>query len=301
YIDGGDAIDIFDTSGGRITSYGELLQVRWSAHHSGILFREYHGLNSICIYDDILAARRAYDCETLETWQDRQHTKILDYQWSLDGKKVIFNYVQDDQKGGGLCIVDAEDVKKLHIDCPIKKTVTNGSFNGVYYPQPANTYGYFSYNTGLIMGESSDADLLRETGLCLLNQTDYTVDCVSDHVLPADTYYDRAAMSPSGHMLAMLYTGQHFERHDGACFIDLQTGKVVCPDSSVTYTFADTYGWSPDSRFFLVIFTSTGVYSDDKTGASAGLYDVEAGTYRDEGSVTFENNVNPLWRPALQP
>jgi hypothetical protein len=134
-----------------------------------------------------------------------------------------------------------------------------------------------------------------------MSHDDYTVDCFTDRVLSADTYSSTILGSPSGDTLAVMYTGQGFDPRDGACFADLQTGAVDCPDSEAIYGFIDTYGWSPDSRFFLVIYTGYGPLSHDKTSARFGIFDTVTGTYRDEGHATYENSLSGLWRPPLNP
>jgi hypothetical protein len=296
-VDGGDSVEIYDASGKFQFSLGELWQVRWSARHGRVLYREYYDNDSICILDTKSPNLRDYNCDFFKTWQSQQHNQIRDYQWSLDGQKIIFTYVREDKRAGGLCVVDAET---LTIDCPIKKALTEGTFRGSYRYQPENVYGFFSYNNGFNISEPSDQDIARETGLCLVNQRDYRVDCVTDRVLPAGTYYSETSLSPSKHLAAMMYTAPNFTHHDGACIIDLQSGAVNCPDTSKIYGLIDTYGWSPDNRFFLVMY-GYGRSSDDKSNSSFGIFDIEAGTYRDQGYAMHEHNISELWRPLLKP
>jgi hypothetical protein len=262
-----------------------------------MLSRGYYDQATICIDNNILPDQSDDDCDLLTDWQHTQHSQIRDYRWSLDGQKIIFNYVSEDQQSGGLCIVDTE---ALSIDCPIQKQVTDGIFNGAYRERPENNYGFFTYNNGSPLEDFGDYDSLYETGLCLVNQYDYSVDCVTDHELPVDAYFSGVSLSPSHDLLALLYTGQHFMPPSGACIIDLQQGTTVCPDTSSVSLIMDTFGWSPDSRFFLTIF-SYGPGSDDKSTANAGIFDVQAGTYRDEGYVVYENTISNLWRPLLEP
>jgi hypothetical protein len=298
YEGGGDQVDIFDTNGELLNSYTDLQQVRWSPQHSRMLYRDYYDDSIICIRDTESPNWSDKDCDFLEGWQSTNHSRVLNYQWSLDGKAVIFSYVQDDEQGGGLCVAQGTG---LRIKCPIQRKFTNPDhhFFGIYDDQPNATYGLFYYLDGVSSDEYDNTP--REKGLCLVNQTDYTVDCITDHLLPSDTYERDTTVSSSGDWLALMYAGQGDTRHEGACMVNLQNATANCSDIPEDDGYIDTVGWSPSSRFFLVINAAYGRGGDDKTFSQFGIFDAETGAYRDEGFALYETNIPSLWRPSLQP
>lgn len=269
---------------------------RWSPQHHLMLYREmYFEEQPICLMNVENYARET-NCDFLQEWEAENQGEIRDFQWSDDGAKIIFTYTDEMHQSGGLCVADAAS---LAINCPIQKTVTAGTFGGYYSHQAGNAYGYYMHFNAPPEGERWDYDVLREAGLCLINQNDYSVDCPTDRVLPAETYTNNLLMSPDGDTLAVMYTGR--EWNDGVCFADLQSGNVTCPDGEALYGYIDTYGWSPDGRFFLVMYGGYGPMSDDKSNMMFGIFDVEKGVYRDEGYVMYETSLNGLWRPSLNP
>jgi hypothetical protein len=293
YFDPGDHVDVFDTNGNLVQTFDGVSQVRWSNQHEKMLYRDYYDYSNVCVVDTQNISDQ--ECDPLKEWQSTHHSEIQDYQWSLDGKKIIFTYTRDDQKAGGLCIADATS---FDVECPITKEITDGNFYGVYSYWPDNVYGFFNYNKSV---SEDNSGVTPESGLCLLNQQTYAVDCVSDRVLPENTFVSRESLSPSHHLLAMLYTGLTLEYRDGICPIDLQTGAVVCSNvTDINDGLIDTYGWSPDSRFFIANY-GYGPGSDDKTYSRFGIYDTVTGVYRDEGYAMFENSYDALWRPSLKP
>lgn len=289
-----DSVIIRAVNGDDPLYFDDMGQVRWSDQHTLMLYRElYFEDHPICLMN-VENYVRETDCEFLSVWEDENHSVIQDYQWSDDGQTILFTYRNEDQPSGGLCVVDAAS---LDIDCSLQVNVTTGIFSGYYRHQAGNAYGYYRYINLPPEGDFWDTDIPRESGVCLISQDDYTVDCFTDRVLPADTYSNQLLSSPFGDGLAVMYTGR--EWNDGVCFANLQTGDVTCPDDDAIYGYIDTYGWSPNGRFFLVMYGGTSPQSDDKTNMMFGVFDTLNGTYRDEGHATYENSLTGLWRPPL--
>lgn len=287
-FDGRDKVQVFDTQGEALFSLDSVKDLRWSLHNTWIMYRAryYYDGDSLCITD--LLSPDESNCDFFDTWQSQYRRRVQDYQWSLDGQKIILSYVGYDDRQGGLCIID---VATLSSECPLEKQVTDGVFTGIYHEQANTAYGFFTYNNGRTLDESFPPD----SQFCVVNQQDYSADCVN---LPARAYYNWMSTAPSGHMLAMVY---RFERGpDGACIVNLQSGQAVCPDIATTNFSIDTFGWSPDSRFFLAMYGS-GPGGDDKTFMGFSIFDAETGTYRDEGYALYERNIERLWRPTLSP
>lgn len=288
-----DTTRILDTDSGNPVTLDGIGEIRWSEHHSLMLYRDYYEGDAICLMN---VADRSIDpdCDLLSPWE----SQIQDYQWSHDGQRIIFTYHAENEQSGGLCVVDVEARRS---DCPVQRSVTYGSFNSSYRHHPDNTYGVYNFASRLPEEAFFDREFPRETGVCLLSEIDYTADCITDRILPENTYKSGIAFSPSGRTLALMYTGQSGTLNEGVCSVQLQSGAITCPDTSTMQGFIDVFSWSPDSRFFLVIYTGEGNFSDDKSGAGFGILDTTTGTYRDEGFVLYDSSLSQQWRPALHP
>lgn len=293
-----DTVELYDANGNWQASFDDLGLVRWSAHHGKMLFRNRSADNAVCVAYFYRERLRDQNCDFLTDWQSANHAEIRDYQWSDDGQKIIFTAVDEDRHAGRLCIADPI---RHSIKCPLERSITRGIFSGFYQFQPGNVYGVYRYSGVLDGDDRLDRDIPRETGLCLVREDDYKVDCISDRILPADTYYNTSVLSPDGKHLAVMYTGQGNTRNDGVCIANLQSGEVKCPNISLLERKIDTYSWSPDSRFFLIMYNSGGPSSDDKTFTQFSIINAADGSHRDGGDTLYEYDFSQLWRPALAP
>jgi hypothetical protein len=127
------------------------------------------------------------------------------------------------------------------------------------------------------------------------------VDCFTDTLLPEDTYINWTLQSPSGDALALAYTGQGSTGHQGLCMIQLQSGDVTCSDTPDIEGYLESGAWSPDSRFFLAMYSPYGPNSDDKTGTRYAIFNAADGTYQDVSYANWDFNLARYWRPALNP
>src|SRR5262249_5532179 len=100
-------------------------QARWSAANSLMLYRDHRQKDASCQGDVMKANSKKGDCAFLSKWQSR----IQDYAWSEDGRKIIFTYINDDKKSGGLCFVDAQS---RAIQCPPERKVKGGILQSSY-------------------------------------------------------------------------------------------------------------------------------------------------------------------------
>ena len=180
---------VVDDNGEPILWGDEYGQVRWSAAHSLMLYRDHRHDDAVCFRDVTSGNPGDADCKLLSKWKDR----IQDYTWSQDGSKIIFTYTEEDKQSGGLCIVDAHS---RAIQCPVDRSVKKGSFQSSYEYVPGNAFGVFEYHDMVSIEESNNEAIPRTGGLCLVSQRDYNVNCITDRLTPVDAYYAAAVLAP---------------------------------------------------------------------------------------------------------
>lgn len=287
-------IAVYDTGGNRVDYFRTATKVSWYPGEPLQLLYvdlDWNAERGICY---AIIGESVAECGFLEQWQQQNNAFVHRFEWSRDGNKIIFLYNHEDERGGGLCLYDLQTES---ITCPLEVEITEegtlGSRYRYFYP---NQYGVFSY--GNAPSDPEDFNTRRERELCLLDQTSYEIDCIIADLLPEQSDYRTSIMSPSKELLAVAYTVQGYD--DALCIVDLQTGAVSCPISpeDLQYGLVDVFGWSPNSDYVVVVFTSGGPMSDDKTFAHFGFIDVANGTYRDEGHAMYENRLSELWRPS---
>jgi hypothetical protein len=133
-----DTVRIYDTEGGEPREFEGFGQPRWYQNHTLMLYRDRSQHDWVCLIDDGDPDLPSGDCNFFGSWR----RLIQDCQWSPDGQQVIFTYIRDDERVGGLCLVDVET---REVDCSIQRTVTNGTFGGYYRYSSGNAYGVFTW------------------------------------------------------------------------------------------------------------------------------------------------------------
>lgn len=276
---------IWDANGVNLDNFGNRRQVRFSPVDSLMLYRDNTASDKICLRD--ITKTVESDCKSLE------HSLIQDYEWSQDGQKIIFTYTEADGKSGGLCVADVKNGASPN--CLMNPSVKTGTYSGHYSYQRGNNYGVFTY--GNLEPHDVTGTIREESGLCLVSQKDYSVNCITDKLVPDTSYFDAMYPSHSGTVLAFSYAKREIDDEDGVCIVNLQSGSVNCPASDTHYV--DQVSWSPNNRCLLIMWSTYNPDSDDKSFTYYGTYNVTAGTYRDEGSALYEHTLDQLWRPAL--